>query len=84
MASMRFSIRDLLLLTVIVALSVSWWIDNKRIETAVAKLNQDRSLLQADFEDRMTVLDDAQKKLRDEQWGRLVRRKMSSEPAKKP
>jgi hypothetical protein len=53
----RFTIRDVLWLTVVVALSVAWWVDNKRIEKAVMRVEE----LQADFEDRMTVLDEVQK-----------------------
>jgi hypothetical protein len=76
---LRFTIRDVLWLTVVVALAVSWGVDNKRIEQTVTKLGMDRRqletdrrLMQADFEDKMTVLDNAQRKLRDERWGRIV------------
>jgi hypothetical protein len=31
----RVTIRDVLWLMVVVAFAVSWWVDNKRIETAV-------------------------------------------------
>ena len=53
----RFTIRDVLWLTVVVALAVAWWVDNKRIEKAVMRVEG----LQADFEDRMAILDEVQK-----------------------
>jgi hypothetical protein len=61
MAGMKFSIRDVLLLTVIVALALGWWVDNKRIEKAVTKAESEQRLLQADFKDRMTVFDEMEK-----------------------
>jgi FecR, C-terminal len=60
----QFTIRDLLWITIVVALGLSWWADNKRIEKAVMRIEQDRHELQADFQDRMTILDEGQKKLR--------------------
>ena len=35
---MKFSIRDLLLVTVIVALAVGWWIDHRRQAKEIKKL----------------------------------------------
>jgi hypothetical protein len=65
----RFTIRDMLWLTVVAALAVSWWVDLERIDTTVARLEQerakveqDRQLLQADFDDRLIVLDQLQRK----------------------
>ena len=85
---LRFTIREVLWLTVVVALAVSWWVDNKRIEQAVTKLGMDRRqletdrrLMQADFQDKMTVLDDAQRKLRDERWGRILPKRKSPSDA---
>jgi hypothetical protein len=59
----RFTIRDVLWLTVVVALVLSWWIDNKRIEKAVRRAEGYRLVeeMKADFEDRMAILDEAQK-----------------------
>ena len=37
--NMKFSIRDLLLVTVIVAVCVAWWLDRKRL---VARITRDR------------------------------------------
>ena len=34
---MKFSIRDLLLVTVIVALAVGWWVDRSRLKTELQK-----------------------------------------------
>ena len=62
----RFTIRDVLWLMVVVGLAVSWWIDNKRIETMVGKLASERRLMEADFKDRMTMLDEMQKSRRGE------------------
>jgi len=56
----RFTIRDILWLTVVVALTLSWWIDNKRIESSVARIESDRRELQADFEDRLSIVNDMQ------------------------
>jgi hypothetical protein len=60
----RFTIRDVLWLTIVVALAVSWWVDNGRIEKAVTKLESDRRDLQADFQDRITILNTPRKPLR--------------------
>jgi hypothetical protein len=64
----RYAIRDVLWLTVVVALAVGWWVDNKRIEKAVIsveqdrrQLAQDRRELEADYQDRLAILDEAQK-----------------------
>jgi hypothetical protein len=78
----RFTIRDVLLLTVIVALSISWWIDNKRIEKAVTKLERERWDLQADFEDRQFILKETQEKLYDERWGRFRKSVSRTRPEK--
>lgn len=56
----RFTIRDMLWLTVVVALTLSWWIDNQRIESSVAKLERDRRELQADFDDKLSIVNDMQ------------------------
>jgi hypothetical protein len=37
---MKFSIRDLLLVTVIVALSLGWWIDHRRQSTTEAAMRE--------------------------------------------
>jgi hypothetical protein len=58
----RFTIRDVLWLMVVVGLSASWWIDNKRIEAEVAKLAGERRSMKADWDDRLQVLDETQKK----------------------
>lgn len=34
---MKFSIRDLLLVTLLVALGVSWWLDHRRLATQLAE-----------------------------------------------
>jgi hypothetical protein len=45
MAAMKFSIRDLLLLTIIAALSVSWWIDRQSVVRERAALQTERKAL---------------------------------------
>jgi hypothetical protein len=74
----RFTIRDMLWLTVVAALAVSWWVDLERIDTTLARLEQerakveqDRQLLQADFDDRLIVLDQLQRKA-SEKYSRSV------------
>ena len=37
---MKFSIRDLLWLTVVVALAVAWWLDRRQLGTENGKLNE--------------------------------------------
>ena len=37
---MKFSIRDLLLVTVIVALAVGWWVDRSRLTAEVSRLSK--------------------------------------------
>ena len=43
----RFSIRDLLWLTVVVALAVGWWNDRRRIDSEAARLEQATSAYQS-------------------------------------
>jgi hypothetical protein len=38
--SMKFSIRDLLLLTVIVALAVGWWVDRAPLSAEIERLER--------------------------------------------
>jgi hypothetical protein len=44
---MKFSIRDLLLVTVIVALAVGWWVDHRKQAEAIKTLRQDFEALQS-------------------------------------
>ena len=56
----RFTIRDLLWLTVLAALAVCWWIDNKRIEKTLVKIQSEQAKLAKltqDWEDGLTILD---------------------------
>ncbi len=87
---MKFSIRDMLWFTVIAALAVSWWIDNKRIETTVkardqerANLANDRRLLQAAFDDKLAIVDHLQRKAEEKLFGRAIPPRVSMPPQKK-
>ena len=44
----RFSIRELMLLTIIVALSVMWWLDRRRLEESSAGLLREKRQLEAE------------------------------------
>ena len=39
---MKFTIRDLLLLTVIVALALAWWLDHRALTAAIEELRNPR------------------------------------------
>jgi len=54
---LRFTIRDLLWVTIVAALAVSWWIDNKRIENTIAKIKGEQAELTAELEDKIAILD---------------------------
>jgi hypothetical protein len=54
---MRFTIRDLLWLMVVVGLAVSWWIDNKRIEKTISRINSEQAGLTQELEDQLIILD---------------------------
>jgi hypothetical protein len=43
---MRFTIRDVLWIAVVAALAVSWWVDNRRIDNAVARVESERRELE--------------------------------------
>jgi len=47
---MKFSIRDLIWLTVVVALVVVWWLDRSSLSRANAQLKQQRRDAAADFQ----------------------------------
>ena len=46
---MKFSIRDLLLVTVIVAILVAWWIDHRRLTDEVRRF-KDKPLIEVMME----------------------------------
>jgi hypothetical protein len=62
----RFTIRDVLWFTIVVALTLSWWIDNRRIEKTVGKLETDRRDLQAEFDDKLWIVNEMQIKAKKE------------------
>ena len=41
---LRFSIRELLLLTLVIALSIGWWIDRRRLLVEVKSLREELSV----------------------------------------
>jgi len=45
MMKLRFSIRDLLWLTLVVALAVGWWLDHKHTDSRLKELGIDRHFL---------------------------------------
>ncbi len=57
----RFSIREVLWLTLVVALALGWWVDSGRIEKAVGKLERDQHALQEEFQDKMFILNELQR-----------------------
>jgi len=56
----RFTIRDVLWLTVVVGLGVSWWVDNKRIEKVIATLEKEGQQQRAARDDELAVLRELQ------------------------
>jgi hypothetical protein len=69
----RFTIRDVLWLTVVVALSVAWWVDNKRIEKVIARLEKEGRQQRAARDDEITVLRELQEK-QEQEYSRLTGR----------
>ena len=54
----RFTIRDVLWLTVVVALAIGWWADNHRIDEATARLEEDIKLLKKEIKLQREAGDD--------------------------
>ena len=46
---LRFTIRDLLWLTLVAALAVGWWIDHRRTDSAMREAQTKAAILQAEF-----------------------------------
>jgi hypothetical protein len=59
----RFTIRDVLWLTVVVALAAGWWVDRRRFDGPLAKLAEYERLEQIALKRKQD-----QKRLRDLQW----------------
>jgi hypothetical protein len=79
---MRFSIRDLLLLTVIVAISTGWAIDRWRLakrakeleyRTLVLQMNADMAKTQAAFERNIAQVARIQSQLDDQRYADLAK-----------
>ena len=66
MIRFQFSIRDLLWLTVVVALAVGWWIDHDTIRRERERLQSMQAEVQAK-QDELDILRDSVKKLYDRQ-----------------
>ena len=43
--------------TVVVALAVSWWIDNRRIEKTIVQIQSEQARLTQGLEDQLTILE---------------------------
>jgi hypothetical protein len=65
MRPMRFSIRDLLLLTVIAGLGVGWWLDHRKLDDAAEQLREERTRYRT-LLDRMSYVLERNSKLRAE------------------
>jgi hypothetical protein len=52
----RFTIRDVLWLTVVAALSVSWWVDNKRIENTLKAFKAEHDAKQLELDDKLEIV----------------------------
>jgi hypothetical protein len=76
---MKFSIRDLFLVTVIVALAAGWWVDRSRLAVEFTRLKEDMALYGSDANIRSDNLSP-------EVLKRIPRRKLpnSSAPAPNP
>jgi hypothetical protein len=44
---MKFSIRDIMLVTVIVALAVGWWVDRRQLAQTIKKQNEQLEVMRA-------------------------------------
>ena len=53
---MKFSIRDLLLVTVIVALAVSWWVDRSRLSQTIESQNVELLQLRVELDVERAVM----------------------------
>ena len=69
---LRFPIRDLFWLTVLAAISVAWWIDKNRmheqakaLDSARVRLAEDRVRMQAEFDDKIEIVDRLQREASD-------------------
>ena len=49
---LRFTIRDLLWLAVVVALAVGWWLDRQRSENRLAEITRNAAYLRRAYADR--------------------------------
>jgi len=60
---MRFTIRDLLWLTVVVALGVAWWVDRSRLAARIDRLTPIAYPLVEPLIGRITIQDEDESKL---------------------
>ena len=80
---MKFSIRDLLLVTVIVALAVGWWVDRSNVTSAKREFENDaRSMSQFFDTNRSPYSDDTERM--QEYFRKYHRTPTSSAPAPNP
>ena len=52
----RFTIRDVLWLMVVTGLSMSWWVDNKRIENTIATFKAEHDEKQLELDDKLEIV----------------------------
>ena len=79
---MKFSIRELLLVTVIVALAVGWWVDRQRLYALMERLHEQyaeeamqevKSLLELERQQDLEDLDNVPKPtVRLAPWGKSI------------
>jgi hypothetical protein len=58
----RFSIRDVLWLTVVAGLAIGWWVDSGRIEKATSRLAKEAKLQREASDDELEVIRDYRKR----------------------
>ena len=66
---LRFTIRELVLVTVIVAMGLAWWLDRRQMKGALAKQNHQLYVLRIDVAERENILNAV-----DKEWKEYLKR----------